>query len=112
MRLFSLGLLSIVIVISTLTPQPDERNTNPLSVSGEGVHSRHHQTAIESDSAVILTDAAGYSFGGVYLGAGLILTSWQAVAGERLLWNAEAGVAAQLRGNWVYRWYKKGGRSN
>ncbi|MCQ3929787.1 MAG: hypothetical protein DPW16_04960 [Chloroflexi bacterium] len=97
MRLFSLGLLSIVIVISTLTPQPDERNTNPLSVSGEGVHSRRPQSATPSDSAVVLTDAAGDSFGGVYLGEGLILTSWQAVAGERLLWNAEAGIAAQLR---------------
>lgn len=97
MRFFALCLLSIAIAVSTLTPQPDKPNYNPLSNFGEGVHLRRQQTTTTPPTAVILTDAAGDSFGGVYLGEGLILTSWQAVAGERLLWNAEAGVAAQLR---------------
>lgn len=96
MRLIALCLLSI-FTVSTLTPQPYDINYNPLSNYGEGVHSRRQQSIVEPNAAVTLTDAAGYSFGGVYLGESLILTSWQAVAGERLLWDVTNELAPQLR---------------
>lgn len=69
----------------------------PLSTTGEGVNSRFTQRSETPNANVTLVDLTGYQSAGVYLGHGLILTSWQSVAGERLLWNGEAQIAAQLR---------------
>ncbi|MBI5930838.1 MAG: M1 family metallopeptidase [Chloroflexi bacterium] len=97
MRLISLCLLSIAIVASTFTPSQFTANNNPLSSTGEGVHSRPQQATPPPNATVLLTDVTGYQSAGVYLGEGLILTSWQTVAGEHLLWDVSTQTAAELR---------------
>lgn len=48
-------------------------------------------------ATVDLVDALGGYSSGAYLGHGLILTSWQNVAGERYLWNVPTEAAPSLR---------------
>lgn len=49
------------------------------------------------NATVELVDALGGQAAGVYLGHGLILTSWQNVAGEKYLWDAATETAPSLR---------------
>ncbi|NDJ84564.1 MAG: M1 family metallopeptidase [Chloroflexi bacterium] len=49
------------------------------------------------NTVVRLYDAGGSQSPGVYLGYGIILTSWQNVSGERYLWNATRHYVPPLR---------------
>lgn len=48
-------------------------------------------------ATVTLVDVLGGESAGVYLGHGLILTSWQNVAGEKYLWDVATNTAPALR---------------
>lgn len=54
------------------------------------------QDNLVASSTVILRDEFGTRSAGVYLGNGIILTSWQNVVGERYLWDIEYQQAPKL----------------